>query len=62
MTHHLHRRGVQPLNHKNYGAYQSVVNQAGFGQPRQNLLNAYQPRDRASWRSGVAVLREQGSS
>ncbi len=32
------------LNHKNYGAYQSVVNQAGFGQPRQNLLNAYQPR------------------
>jgi hypothetical protein len=32
------------LNHKNYGAYQSVINQAGFGDPRQNLLNAYQPR------------------
>ncbi|MEP7118808.1 MAG: hypothetical protein ABI880_14560, partial [Acidobacteriota bacterium] len=32
------------LNHKNYGAYQSVLNNAGFGQPRQNLLNAYQPR------------------
>ena len=31
-------------NHKNYGAYQSVVNQAQFGAPRQNLLNAYQPR------------------
>ena len=32
------------FNHKNYGAYQSVINQAGFGDPRQNLLNAYQPR------------------
>ena len=32
------------LNHKNYGAYQSVINQAAFGAPRQNLLNAYQPR------------------
>ncbi len=31
-------------NHKNYGAYQSVINNAGFGDPRQNLLNAYQPR------------------
>ncbi len=32
------------LNHKNYGAYQTTINNAGFGQPRQNLLNAYQPR------------------
>jgi hypothetical protein len=32
------------LNHTNYGAYQSVINQANFGAPRQNLLNAYQPR------------------
>jgi hypothetical protein len=32
------------FNHKNFGAYQSVINQAGFGDPRQNLLNAYQPR------------------
>ncbi len=32
------------FNHENYGAYQSAINQAGFGQPRQNLLNAYQPR------------------
>ena len=32
------------FNHKNYGAYQSVINNAGFGDPRQNLLNAYQPR------------------
>ena len=32
------------FNHKNYGAYQSVLNNAGFGDPRQNLLNAYQPR------------------
>jgi hypothetical protein len=32
------------LNHKNYGAYNSQVNSATFGDPRQNLLNAYQPR------------------
>ena len=32
------------FNHENYGAYQSVLNNAGFGDPRQNLLNAYQPR------------------
>jgi hypothetical protein len=32
------------FNHENFGAYQSVINQAGFGDPRQNLLNAYQPR------------------
>lgn len=32
------------LNHKNYGAYQTTINNAGFGSPRQNLLNAYQPR------------------
>jgi hypothetical protein len=31
-------------NHKNYGAYNSQINTAGFGDPRQNLLNAYQPR------------------
>ncbi|MGE0814434.1 MAG: carboxypeptidase regulatory-like domain-containing protein [Vicinamibacterales bacterium] len=36
--------GFNILNHKNYGAYQSVLNQANFGTPRQNLLNAYQPR------------------
>jgi Carboxypeptidase regulatory-like domain len=32
------------FNHKNYGAYNSVINTTTFGQPRQNLLNAYQPR------------------
>lgn len=32
------------LNHKNYGAYQTTINNPGFGSPRQNLLNAYQPR------------------
>ena len=32
------------LNHKNFGAYQSVINNAGFGNSRQNLLNAYLPR------------------
>lgn len=32
------------LNHKNYGAYNAQINTATFGQPRQNLLNAYQPR------------------
>lgn len=36
--------GFNILNHKNYGAYQTVINNAGFGDPRQNLLNAYQPR------------------
>jgi hypothetical protein len=32
------------LNHKNFGAYNAQVNSATFGEPRQNLLNAYQPR------------------
>jgi hypothetical protein len=31
-------------NHANYGAYNAQINSATFGQPRQNLLNAYQPR------------------
>lgn len=31
-------------NHKNYGAYNGQINTATFGEPRQNLLNAYQPR------------------
>jgi hypothetical protein len=31
-------------NHKNYGAYNAQVNSATFGNPAQNLLNAYQPR------------------
>lgn len=31
-------------NHANYGAYNGQVNSPTFGQPRQNLLNAYQPR------------------
>lgn len=31
-------------NHKNYGAYNSQLNSATFGDPRQNLLNAYQAR------------------
>ncbi|OFW39048.1 MAG: hypothetical protein A3J29_16140 [Acidobacteria bacterium RIFCSPLOWO2_12_FULL_67_14b] len=31
-------------NHKNYGAYNAQLNSATFGAPRQNLLNAYQPR------------------
>lgn len=32
------------FNHKNYGAYNTQVNSPTFGDPRQNLLNAYQPR------------------
>jgi hypothetical protein len=32
------------LNHKNYGAYNAQINSTTFGDPRQNLLNAYQPR------------------
>ena len=32
------------LNHENYGAYTGQVDSASFGEPRQNLLNAYQPR------------------
>ena len=32
------------FNYENYGAYNSVLNTATFGDPRQNLLNAYQPR------------------
>jgi hypothetical protein len=31
-------------NHANYGAYNGVINTPTFGQPRQNLLNSYQPR------------------
>ena len=31
-------------NHANYGNYNPQINSATFGQPRQNLLNAYQPR------------------
>jgi hypothetical protein len=31
-------------NHANYGAYNGQINSTTFGQPRQNLLNAYQPR------------------
>ena len=31
-------------NHENYGAYNSQLNSTTFGQPRQSLLNAYQPR------------------
>ena len=31
-------------NHENYGAYNGQLNSTTFGQPRQNLLNAYQPR------------------
>ena len=31
-------------NHANYGAYNSQLNTTTFGQPRQSLLNAYQPR------------------
>ena len=31
-------------NHKNYGAYNAQINTATFGDPRQNLLNAYLPR------------------
>ncbi len=32
------------FNHENYGAYNGQVNSTTFGSPRQNLLNAYQPR------------------
>ena len=32
------------FNHENYGAYNAQVNSTTFGEPRQNLLNAYQPR------------------
>ncbi len=32
------------FNHENYGAYNTLVNSAAFGNPVQNLLNAYQPR------------------
>jgi hypothetical protein len=32
------------FNHANYGAYNGQVNSTTFGEPRQNLLNAYQPR------------------
>jgi hypothetical protein len=30
--------------HANYGAYNGQINSSTFGQPRQSLLNAYQPR------------------
>jgi hypothetical protein len=32
------------FNHRNYGAYNTQVNSATFGEPRQNLLNSYLPR------------------
>jgi hypothetical protein len=32
------------FNHENYGAYNTQINSTTFGDPRQNLLNAYQPR------------------
>lgn len=32
------------FNHENYRAYNAQVNSTTFGEPRQNLLNAYQPR------------------
>jgi hypothetical protein len=32
------------FNHKNYGAYNAQLNSTTFGDPRQNILNAYQPR------------------
>jgi hypothetical protein len=32
------------FNYENYGAYNAQVNSTTFGDPRQNLLNAYQPR------------------
>jgi len=32
------------LNHANYGNYNGQLNSTTFGQPRQSLLNAYQPR------------------
>ena len=31
-------------NHANFGAYNGQINSTTFGQPRQSLLNAYQPR------------------
>ena len=38
------RRCSTCFNHENYGAYNAQVNSPTFGDPRQNLLNAYQPR------------------
>ncbi|MCA1584280.1 MAG: carboxypeptidase-like regulatory domain-containing protein [Acidobacteria bacterium] len=32
------------FNHENYGAYNMQINSATFGEQRQNILNAYQPR------------------
>jgi len=32
------------FNHENYGMYNVQLNSATFGDPRQNLLNAYQSR------------------
>jgi hypothetical protein len=32
------------FNHKNYGAYNAQLNSPTFGDPRQNINNAYQPR------------------
>ncbi|HUU32726.1 MAG TPA: hypothetical protein VMW48_01620, partial [Vicinamibacterales bacterium] len=32
------------FNHENYGNYNAQINSTTFGQPRQNTLNAYQPR------------------
>ena len=32
------------FNHDNYGSFVTIINNASFGQPRQNLGNAYVPR------------------
>ena len=44
------RRGVQPLNHANYGSYNTTLSATNaattalFGTPAQNTNNAYVPR------------------
>ena len=32
------------FNHDNFGSFVTIINNASFGQPRQNLGNAYVPR------------------
>jgi hypothetical protein len=32
------------FNHDNYGSFVTIINNSSFGQPRQNLGNAYVPR------------------
>jgi hypothetical protein len=32
------------FNHDNYGSFVTIINNASFGQPRQNLGNAFVPR------------------